>query len=138
MRIKPEGLFSSRSLNEKYGVPDRSMMPSITPYGSVVSALEAGDLEGDQVRMTCGELCSPHLMIVAGGVAVLPDVADIQRMRNQASAHLLPEKTVEQILVERQGALREDGITARAPPGFASGRSRGANQLHCPYSRGDR
>jgi hypothetical protein len=33
----------------------------------------------------------------------------IKRMRNQAGAHLLPEKTVEQILVERQGALREEG-----------------------------
>ena len=31
MRIEPDGLFSSRSLNEKYGVPDCSMMPSMTP-----------------------------------------------------------------------------------------------------------
>ena len=29
--LEPDGLFSSRSLNEKYGVPERSMMPSITP-----------------------------------------------------------------------------------------------------------
>ena len=105
MRIKPEGLFSSRSLNEKYGVPDRSMMPSITPYGSVVSALEAGDLEGDQVRMTCGELCSPHLMIGAGGVAVLPNIADVQRMCDDAGAYFLSKEAVEQILIQGQCAL---------------------------------
>ena len=29
--IDPDGLFSSRSLKQKYGVPDFSMMPSITP-----------------------------------------------------------------------------------------------------------
>ena len=29
--IEPVGLFSSRSLKQKYGVPDCSMMPSITP-----------------------------------------------------------------------------------------------------------
>jgi len=70
-----------------------------------VAALEAGDLEGDQVGMTCCKLRGPHLVIGAGGVAVLPNVADIQRMGDQAGAHLFPEKTVEQILVEWQGAL---------------------------------
>jgi hypothetical protein len=43
-------------------------------------------------------------VIGAGGVAVLPDVADIQRMCNQAGAHLLAKEAVEQILIERQGA----------------------------------
>ena len=55
----------------------------------IVPALEARYFESDQIGMTRGKLRRPHLVIGAGGVAVLPYVADIERMRNNAGTHFV-------------------------------------------------
>jgi len=46
----------------------------------VVTAPEADDLEGDEVRMTGGELRPPQLPVGVFAVCVLPDVRDVQRV----------------------------------------------------------
>ena len=44
----------------------------------VVAALEARQLERDEVGMTCDELGGPNLLIRAGDRRVLPDIADVE------------------------------------------------------------
>src|SRR5215475_10339920 len=75
-----------------------------------MSALETGHFQSDEIRMSCRKLSRPDLVVGTGGIAVLPDIADIERMRNHSSPNLVTEKTIEQIFVQRQRALREDRI----------------------------
>jgi hypothetical protein len=58
----------------------------------IVAALETRHLERNEIRMPRGELCRPHLMIGARRVAILPHVADIQRMRDESGAYLIAEQ----------------------------------------------
>ena len=67
--------------------------------GSVVATFEAGDLECDKVGMTRSKFCGPYLMVGAGGVTILPDVADVQRMGDHSSANLIAKEAVEQVFV---------------------------------------
>src|SRR5580704_5139327 len=46
--------------------------------GRVVSALEAGDFERDEIRMARGELRGPDLVVGAARVRILPGVGDIE------------------------------------------------------------
>src|SRR6266496_388458 len=75
-----------------------------------MAALEAGDLQGDQIGMARRELCRPDLVVRARGICVLPDIADVERVLDAARADLFAEESVEQVLIERQEALREDRI----------------------------
>src|SRR4029453_17223455 len=56
------------------------------------------------------ELRRPDLMVRAGGVAVLPDVLDLQRASDHARPYLVAKQPLEEILVEWERALREDRI----------------------------
>ena len=56
------------------------------------------------------ELCRPDLVVGAGRVCVLPHVRDIERVFDHASANFVAKQPVEDVFVDRQSALREDGI----------------------------
>src|SRR5579864_4470637 len=77
----------------------------------IVPALEAGDLERNQVRMARRELRSPNLVIGAARIRVLPGITNIQRTADHACANFFPKKAVQQILVQRKSVLREDRIS---------------------------
>ena len=69
--------------------------------GRIVAALEAGKLQSHQVGMARRKLRRPHFVIRAGGVAILPYVADIQRMRDQAGADLVAEQPFQKVFIQR-------------------------------------
>ena len=75
-----------------------------------MSALEAGDFKRDQVRMPRRELGRPDLVVRAGRITVLPDVGNIERMRDESRPHFVSEEPVENIVVDGQRALREDRV----------------------------
>ena len=54
-----------------------------------MTAFEAGNFERDQTRMAGSKLRGPHLVVSAGRVAILPDIADVQRIVDQPSAQTL-------------------------------------------------
>ena len=58
------------------------------------------------------EFCRPELVGAVGGEGVLPDVADIQRVRDDSLPDFLAEQALEQILIQRERALRKDRIAA--------------------------
>src|SRR5215468_3481431 len=60
--------------------------------------------------MPCRELRRPDLLVGAGGVGVLPDVAYIQRVRYRSCLHFFAEKTVEQVFVGGKKTLREHWV----------------------------
>ena len=55
--------------------------------GGIMAAFETGDLKSDEVGVSGCELRSPHFVVGACGVAILPDVADVERMGDQAGAN---------------------------------------------------
>src|SRR5207248_3848345 len=76
----------------------------------VVTALEVRNLERDQVGMARGKLRSPDLVVRAGRVGVLPDVADVEGIFDHPSADFIAEEPVEDVLVNWQCILRENRI----------------------------
>src|SRR5262249_25854374 len=76
----------------------------------IVAALERRELERHEIWMPGGELRRPYLVVRAGRIAVLPDVLDLESMGESPAANLVPEQPFEQVLVERQRALREHRI----------------------------
>ena len=57
--------------------------------------------------MTSGELRRPHLVVGAGGVAILPDIADVERMGDESGAHLVAKQAIQQILIDSGSVLCE-------------------------------
>jgi hypothetical protein len=57
------------------------------------------------------KLRRPYLVVGARRIAVLPNIADIQRMRDQPRSDLIAEQAVQYVLVDRQRALREHRIS---------------------------
>jgi len=45
---------------------------------SVVTALETRNFKGDKVRMPRGELGCPYFVVGAGGISILPEIADVE------------------------------------------------------------
>src|ERR1700741_3167909 len=60
--------------------------------------------------MPSRKLGRPDLVVGAGGVASLPHVGDIERMLDYTGAHLFSEQALQQVLVERERALRKDRV----------------------------
>src|SRR5678816_1496891 len=81
-----------------------------TVDGRVVTALEVGNLERHQVGMTRGVLGGPHLARRVLAVRILPYVADVHRARDVTRAHFVAKEAIEDVLVDGQRILREDGI----------------------------
>ena len=76
-----------------------------------MAALEIGYFQRNQVGMPGREFGGPDLMVRAGRVGVFPNVVDIERMLDRSRPHFLSEQPLQQVLIQRQRALREDRIT---------------------------
>src|ERR1700757_383285 len=61
--------------------------------------------------MACNKLRCPQLVVGACRERLLPNVRDVQGTTNHTTQQLSAEQPLEQILVEREQALREDGIS---------------------------
>src|ERR1700751_3926130 len=57
------------------------------------------------------EFCRPDFVVSTGRVAVLPDIANVERVGDNAGADFVAEETIEKVFIERQSALREYGVT---------------------------
>jgi len=60
--------------------------------GRVVSAFEARHLERHEIGMARRKLGRPDLGVGAGGIPVLPDVFDVERMRDESASRCLSQR----------------------------------------------
>src|SRR5580704_2636805 len=60
--------------------------------------------------MTGGELGRPNFVVGAAGIGILPRVGNVERMADHSSANFVAEQPFQEVFVERQSVLREDGI----------------------------
>ena len=56
------------------------------------------------------KLRGPHFVVGTGGVAVLPDIGDVERMRDHSGADFFSEEAVKQVFIERQRALGKNRV----------------------------
>ena len=78
--------------------------------GRVVAALEAGELERDEIGMARGVLGRPDFLAGVLAVGIFPGIADVERMGDDAGAHFFAEKALENFSVDGQRAERQHGI----------------------------
>ncbi len=67
--------------------------------GRIVPTLEARNLQRHQVGMSCRELRSPHFVIGAAGVRVLPGIAYVKRVTDHAGTNFFSEQSLQHIFV---------------------------------------
>jgi len=109
--IEPDGLFSSRSLEAEIwgaGLLDDAFDHPIN--GRIVPALEAGNLKSNKIGMPGRELRSPHFVVRAAGVGILPGIGDIERVADDTSPDFVPKQPLQHVFIERQGVLGEDRV----------------------------
>ena len=75
-----------------------------------MAALEAGELEGHEIRVPRRELRGPHFLRRVLAVAVLPGVANVHGVLDQAGLDVLLEQRKEDIVVDGQRLKRQDRI----------------------------
>jgi hypothetical protein len=75
-----------------------------------VAALEAGDVECNEIGVARCKFRRPHLVICTRRIGVLPNILYSERVTDYPGTNLLAKQTVQPIVVKGQCALREDRI----------------------------